>query len=389
MKLAVVVPRYGARGGAENALRMTAEQLVARLGWDVELHVTTATSSATWAGETEAGTTTINGVTVHHHAVTSGRTAEWAELNELVKATPRSIDPAISNQFFIEQGPVSHDLSDAVAATDADLIVFAPYLFWTTINVAPSVLDRALVVPAAHDEPFVRLQQVGRIVSRCRGLLYGCAAERSLLESLHPVSHVPNTVLGWGIDAEPLTRDTSAASRLGLDDRPYVLCVGRIEHAKGTVVLSRFWRAFVEAHSPEHRLVLLGERNADIVENDDIRIIEGADDATKWSLLRGADVMVTPSAMESFSLVVFEAWAAGTPVLVNKHCGATFDHASQSRGGLWYGDYPEFAAAMSRLLSDRDLRDHLASNGTRFGSEQYSWDSVVARFAGLVSRVLG
>lgn len=389
MKLAVVVPRYGARGGAESALRATAEQLNARLGWNVEMHVTTATSSATWADDAQPGTTIINGVTVHRHSVTSGRSPAWAELNELVKATPRSIDPAISNQFFVEQGPVSHDLSDAVAATDADLIVFAPYLFWTTVGVAPRVLDRALIVPAAHDEPFVRLDQVAEIVSQCRGLIYGCAAERRLLESLHPVSHVPNTVLGWGIEAEPPAGDIAAASRLGLDDRPYVLCVGRIEHAKGTVGLSRFWRAFVDSHSPEHRLVLLGELNAQITEDDNLRIIDGADDATKWSLLRDADVMVTPSAMESFSLVVLEAWAAGTPVLVNKHCGATFDHASQSHGGLWYGDYPEFAAAMSRLLADRDLRDHLASNGARFGSEHYGWDSVVARFAGLVARVLG
>ena len=39
------------------------------------------------------------------------------------------------------------------------------------------------------------------------------------------------------------------------------------------------------------------------------------DEATKWSLLRHAEALVSPSPYESFSLVLMEAWQAGTPVL--------------------------------------------------------------------------
>ena len=96
--------------------------------------------------------------------------------------------------------------------------------------------------------------------------------------------------------------------------------------------------------------------------------------------VRAADLLVTPSAMESFSLVVLEAWAARTPVLVNRWCGATHDHARSSRGGLWYGDYPQFEASLDRLLTDPDLRAALAANGAAFGAATYGWDAIVQRF---------
>ena len=59
--------------------------------------------------------------------------------------------------------------------------------------------------------------------------------------------------------------------------------------------------------------------------DDDVLVVSGADDATKWSLLRGADFLINSSALESFSLVLFEAWAAGIPVLVNGCCETTRD----------------------------------------------------------------
>ncbi len=384
-----MVPRYWLRGGAENAVRMTAERVAALLGWDIHLHATTAHSSGSWENAEPAGSEVIAGVTVHRHHVDSGRTAAWGPLNERVKESPTTIDPGSEAAFFTTQGPVSGDLARAVQASDADLVVFAPYLFWTTVGVIDEVADRAVVVPAAHDEPFLRLATVRRTLTSARGLLYGSAAERRLLERVVPVAHLPNTVLGWGIDDPvPPASDRALPGPVTEGERPFVLCLGRIEHAKGTVALARFWDTYRSRRGPHHRLVLAGEVNAQIPTSDDIVVIDEVDDATKWDLLRAADLLVTPSAMESFSLVVLEAWAAGTPVLVNRWCGATHDHARLARGGLWYGDYPEFEASLDRLLGDADLRAHLAANGAAFGAATYSWDAIVARFEVFCERLL-
>jgi len=92
--------------------------------------------------------------------------------------------------------------------------------------------------------------------------------------------------------------------------------------------------------------------------------------------------------MESFSLVIFEAWAASKPVLVNKYCGATNGHIIDSSGGLTYGSYLEFESALSRLLDDSDLRNTLGRAGKAFGSSRYNWDSITNRLESFINRIL-
>ena len=64
-------------------------------------------------------------------------------------------------------------------------------------------------------------------------------------------------------------------------------------------------------------------------------------------------VAISPSALESFSLVVVEAWVDRVPVLVNGACGPTREHAERSGGGLWFTSYPEFEAVLDRLVVRR------------------------------------
>ena len=90
--------------------------------------------------------------------------------------------------------------------------------------------------------------------------------------------------------------------------------------------------------------------------------------------------MINPSALESFSLVLFEAWAAGVPVLVNGYCETTRTHVTDAQGGLWYRDYPEFELAVERLVTDKVTRNHLAENGRAFGERNYGWDEIVNKF---------
>ncbi|SVA54703.1 uncharacterized protein METZ01_LOCUS107557, partial [marine metagenome] len=252
------VPRYGPVGGAENAVSALARRVAEQPGWQVNLHATCARSSNSWTNVDHPGSEKIKALSVHRHPVDSGRTEEWPALDRQVQAGPSSIDVATQDLFFHHQGPVSAALSDAVSTSDADLVFFAPYLFWSTIAVAPTVLEKAVIVPAAHDEPFLRLSRVGEVLQGSRGLIYGSRAEQRMLQTIHPVAHLPSTVLGWGIE-EPQGSNSDAKTELGLDDRPYAICVGRIEHAKGTLGLVDFWRTRRARVGGEHRLILLGE----------------------------------------------------------------------------------------------------------------------------------
>ncbi len=74
-------------------------------------------------------------------------------------------------------------------------------------------------------------------------------------------------------------------------------------------------------------------------EHPDIVATGTVSEADKWDILGGAEVMVTPSAYESFSLVLLEAWSLDVPVLVNASCAATMEHCRRSGGGLWFESY--------------------------------------------------
>ena len=386
MNIDFVIPRYGPVGGAENAVGALARRVALLPEWTVSLHTTCAHSSNSWANAEIPGETFDDSLRVSRHLVDSGRDDKWSTLERRIQLGPSSLDGSTQDQFFFHQGPVSEGLASAVRESQADLVMFAPYLFWTTMALAPQLQDRAVIIPAAHDEPFLRMSRVAEMLQSSRGLIFGSAAERRLLNRTHPIAQLPSLVLGWGIEP-PMNIDPSVAQQLGLIDRPYVICVGRIEHAKGTLALVDFWRTY-KARSPgDHQLVLLGEPSVTIESDDDVLIVRGADDATKWSLLRGADFLINPSALESFSLVLFEGWAAGIPVLVNGYCETTRDHVLRSKGGLWYANYQEFEVAVSRLTSDKSLRTHLADNGRRFREQIYSWDRLIRRFTDFCHRL--
>ena len=137
------------------------------------------------------------------------------------------------------------------------------------------MIEKAVIVPAAHDEPFLRLSRVREVLQDSRALIYGSRAEQRLLQSTHPIAHLPSTVLGWGIE-EAKGSNSKIRTELGLDDRPYAICVGRIEHAKGTLGLLNFWRTMRGRVKGNHRLVLLGEPSLPIEQDDDVVVVRGA-----------------------------------------------------------------------------------------------------------------
>jgi hypothetical protein len=160
--VAYVVPRYGleVRGGAEMGARMLAERLAARPGWSAEVFTTTALEATTWADAYAPGTVELNGVTVHRFDSISGRAKGFDALSHVVLSRPHAAAPADEQRWIDLQGPVCPDAFRAAAASDADVVVFYPYLYHPTVRGVPAAraAGRAVVQhPAAHDEPALRL----------------------------------------------------------------------------------------------------------------------------------------------------------------------------------------------------------------------------------------
>ena len=112
------------------------------------------------------------------------------------------------------------------------------------------------------------------------------------------------------------------------------------------------------------------------------------DEPDKWDMVHDALVAVSPSALESFSLVVVEAWVDRVAVLVNGSCGPTREHAERSGGGLWFTSYPEFEATLDRLVTDAPLRSLLGERGRSYVDTHFEWPVLIARYAAFLDSVV-
>src|SRR5437588_7832176 len=75
-----------------------------------------------------------------------------------------------------------------------------------------------------------------------------------------------------------------------------------------------------------------------------------------------ADGFGVPSTYEPRGAVINEAMACGLPVIVTDRCGSIGDIVIENENAFVYpaGDANALAAAMSRLIGDRDLRERMA-----------------------------
>jgi glycosyltransferase involved in cell wall biosynthesis len=381
VKVAYVVPRYGTeiRGGAETGARMMAEHLVADRGDQVEVFTSGALDALTWRDELPSGTETINGVTVHRIASEAGRGDGFHPLSGRLLADPAQATAADQQRWVDLQGPKSPALLDAVEASDADVIAFYPYLYYPTIRGLPRVRERAILHPAAHEEPALHLSVFDALFSACRGFAFHTRSERRLVAARFDVAATPQVLVGLGVDEVAGAGDAARAA-CGIGDAPFLLCIGRVDDKKGTGVLWRYFRAYKERHPGPLRLVLVGQVVDPPEPGPDIVLTGLIDDELKWGLLRGAAALVAPSPVESFSLTVVEGMTAGAPVIVNAVCGATREHCEQSGAGLWFEGFAEFEAVVDRVLGDGALHETMRQNGFRYVEETYRWPVIMDRY---------
>jgi glycosyltransferase involved in cell wall biosynthesis len=202
------------------------------------------------------------------------------------------------------------------------------------------------------------------------------------------VGATPQVLVGLGVD-EHEGDEHSARLVCGLGDVPYLLCVGRVDDKKGTGILWRYFRAYKERHPGPLQLVLVGQVVDPPDPSPDVTVTGFVSETTKWGLMRGAQVVVSPSPFESFSLTVIEAMTAGALVLVNSVCGATREHCEYSGAGLWFEGYGEFEAALDRLLYDAAMHHDMQSRGVHYVEANYRWPVILRRYCAFVEEFAG
>ena len=387
MNVAFVTPRYGVEvmGGAESAARQLAEHLVG-IDWHVEVFTTCALDHITWDDVLPPGDSDLNGVAVHRFASASGRVREFYELDGRLRLAPAEASLDEARRWLELNGPVTPDLVDALRSSDAEVVAFYPYLYYPTVVGMEATTAPAVLHPAAHDEPALYLKVFDATFAGADAICYHTAAERRLVQRRHRVAQIPQIELGLGV-APVVDGGRAGGEVLGIGDRPYVVSVGRVDDHKGSSMLAAFFRTYKRRHPGPLALAFVGPVAAAIPESDDIIITGAVSEADKCDIVGDATISISPSALESFSLVVLEAWEQSVPVIVNATCDPTREHCERSGGGLWFGSYPEFEVVLERLSADAELRRTLGARGRAYVDRYYQWPVLIDRYARFLSAV--
>lgn len=149
---------------------------------------------------------------------------------------------------------------------------------------------------------------------------------------------------------------------------------------------------------PEAKLIIAGKREDVKYErelrylaqkkgiSENVEIMTNLTEREKRDLLLRAKVLVLPSPIEGFGIVVLEANACGTPVIASS--GVPKDAVQHLNNGLRYpfNDISALTNSILQVLKDDELFKQLSNNSLTF-VRQFAWSKVSAQFENLVKLV--
>ncbi len=381
-RVAFVVQRYGeVTGGAERHAQQVVEQLSPH--WDVTVLTTCAKNHLTWENAFPMGEQhDAAGVRVVRFPVT--RTRHIRPFNALSRQVfDRKLERLREEHWVAEQGPVVPGLLTHLDthARDYDGFVFFTYLYAPTVWGLPLVADRALLIPTAHDEPPIRFGVYKDVFERPAALLCNTPEEVGLIERYFP-HHAPARVVGVGVDVPGTPDPQRFRDRHGLR-APYLLFLGRLEAGKGIPELLAHYRQLRARYHDAPDLVLAGEAHMELG-GEGVHAVGRLSEQEKYDALAGALMVTVPSRYESLSLLTLEAFAVGTPVLVNGHSEVLVGQVERSGAGRVYTDLESFIAGL------REVGEQRAALGrdARAYATRHTWPRVVDAYREEMDRII-
>jgi len=287
------------------------------------------------------------------------------------------------------QGPWSPALLEYLStnAGEYDAFIFVTYLYATTYFGLPLVRDKALLVPLAHDEWPIYFGMWDRFFELPRGLVFSSEEEAAFLRRRFPAARFNGPIVGTAVEA-PATVSPENFRKIYRVEGPFVAYVGRLDQAKGVGELLEYFRAYrQQTRDQRTELVLIGKAAMEVPPVDGVRTIGFIPEAHKWDALAGCEALIMPSAYESLSIALLEAWSVGKPVLVSARSKVLVGQCQRSQGGLWYSDGDEFCAALECLLQDAQLRRALGAQGRDFVASNYRWPRIVDTYRELIAAI--
>jgi len=225
-----------------------------------------------------------------------------------------------------------------------------------------------------------------RLLRQADSVLALTAAERDGLIRLGLAAE-RLAVVGSGVEEAPA--DVPASALVAAVQRqvpdPYAIFVGRASYDKGALHAAQAVLA-LRTQGVAASLVVVGQSTPEFerliqslsaAERRAIYQTGVVSEADKHALLRRAAVLLLPSQVDSFGIVLLEAWSHGVAVIAARAGGITavVDH---NQNGLLveFGDVEALAGALRRLLTNQTERQAMGQHGRQKVQARYTWHSV-------------
>jgi glycosyltransferase involved in cell wall biosynthesis len=377
-KVAIVVQRYGGEvlGGSE-ALAADIAACIKK-AYDVEVLTTCAKEYETWANDYPAGESIENGVTIRRFAVDAPRHLLFKPLNVLLRNLPHTA--GAERLWMRMQGPYSSGLIKYVAEhKDAfDAFVFVTYMYGTTYYCLPLVREKSILVPTAHDEPYIRYGIYGDIFRGAGRLIYLTEEEKAFTDGLFGLDPAKGIVAG-----APIAGGTPSPGVFRTKyhiEGDFILYAGRLDRFKGVHILLEYFERYDRESRSGLKLVLCGSGPMRVDGNEHVIVAGFVPPADKYNAMAAALATVVPSKFESFSYSLLESLAVGTPALVNGASAVLKGHCERSGGCACYESYEDFKAALDAIRDEPGVRERMGSAGRNYVREHYSREAVGKKY---------
>lgn len=409
MKILHVVQGYTpAIGGTERLIQKVSEKLVARHGDDVTVYTTNAYNCELFwrrdQPQLPVGVETINSVSVRRFPVFN----RFNELRRLLAGGSYKLGLPFNDRLrALYNGPLIPEMTGAIAASGADVVAGSSFPLLHMHYMlrggrragAPVVMHGG--IHTADDFGFNR-PMIYQAIRQADAYIANTTFERDYLVREQGIQPDKITVVGVGVDLAPFAQadGRSIRDRFDWGDAPVAAFIGQQVPHKGIDMLMQGMDAIWQAQ-PDACLLIAGAQSTyssviarwrdglPAAQQARVGIVNNFNEAEKPHLFAAADVVVYPSGHESFGIVFLEAWAAGKPV-IGARIGAIPAVIEDGGDGLLitHRSVSELVTAVSRLLSDENLRRDMGARGLAKVQQRYTWDIVADKFRQVYAQVL-
>ncbi len=280
-------------------------------------------------------------------------------------------------------------------------IVHVATPFGTGIAGRTLALKHGIPLVASHHTHFARylpyynVQWLGKLLYRylhwfhrpCRSIY---VPSRSVLEECRKEGWNSLEIWSRGVDTEvfhPYVDREALLNNAGIpSSRFVVLYAGRIAPEKQPEIAVEAVATFIAESGADVELVMIGEgpdmadlKALSVKRQLRTRFLGSMPQRTLQQWMAASDVLLFPSATETFGNVVLEAMACGLAV-IGANGGAVPDTIQDGHNGLLCapGDANDFAVKLACLFEQPSVRARLAGAGL-FEARTRSWDGVFDR----------